>query len=164
LIAAVAIGEIFAAGEVAFIMTIGAFLEDRTAAKARAGIKKLINLTPTTARVVLNGAENILPADRVKIGDMLRVLAGETIAVDGEILKGRTSVDQSVMTGESLPVDKSEGDTVQSGTGNQFGTFDMVARKVGQDSSLQRMIRLVESADAEKRKLLESPTAGRPGL
>ncbi len=154
LIAAVAIGEIFAAGEVAFIMTIGAFLEDRTAAKARAGIEKLINLTPTTARVVLNGAENILPADRVKIGDMLRVLAGETIAVDGEILKGRTSVDQSVMTGESLPVDKSEGDTVQSGTVNQFGTFDMVARKVGQDSSLQRMIRLVESADAGKAKIV----------
>jgi heavy metal translocating P-type ATPase len=154
LVASVIIGEIFAAGEVAFIMTIGAYLEERTVAKARAGIEKLVRLTPTTARVVHDGEEMIIPSERVKTGDILRVLAGETIAVDGIITKGQTSIDQSVMTGESLPVDKGEGDEVQSGTVNQFGTFDMMAQKVGEDSSLQRMIRLVESADASKAKIV----------
>lgn len=154
LIASVFIGEIFAAGEVAFIMALGAYLEERTVAKARAGIEKLIHLTPTTARVVRNNEERIVSAEQIKSGDILRVLAGETVAVDGEILKGKTSIDQSVMTGESLPVDKEEGDQVFSGTVNQFGTFDMIAQKVGEDSSLQRMIRLVESADAGKAKIV----------
>ncbi|MDR3239033.1 MAG: cation-translocating P-type ATPase [Clostridiales bacterium] len=154
LIASVVIGELFAAGEVAFIMTIGAFLEERTAAKARAGIEKLVRLTPSTARVVHNGEELVLPASEVRIGDTLRVLAGETIAADGMITSGQTSIDQSIMTGESLPVDKGVGDEVQSGTVNQFGTFDMTAQKVGEDSSLQRMIRLVESADAGKAKIV----------
>lgn len=154
LIASVITGEIFAAGEVAFIMTIGAFLEERTVAKARAGIEKLVHLTPATARVVHDGKEAVIPAEQVQVGDTLRVLAGETIAADGVITKGETSIDQSVMTGESLPVDKGVGDEVQSGTVNQFGTFDMVAQKVGEDSSLQRMIRLVESADAGKAKIV----------
>jgi P-type Cu+ transporter len=154
LIASVLIGETFAAGEIAFIMALGALLEERTVAKARAGIEKLVHLTPRTARVVRNGVESIIPAEQVKIEDVLRVLAGETIAVDGIIISGQTSVDQSVMTGESLPVDKSVGDEVFSGTVNQFGTFDMKATKVGEDSSLQRMIRLVESADASKAKIV----------
>lgn len=154
LVASVAIGEIFAAGEVAFIMTIGAFLEERTVAKAREGIEKLVNLTPRTARVCINGEENIIPAEQVQVDDVLRVLAGETVAVDGVILSGNTSINQSVMTGESLPVDKGIGDEVFSGTVNQFGTFDMKATKVGEDSSLQRMIRLVESADAGKAKIV----------
>ncbi|MFZ7103581.1 MAG: heavy metal translocating P-type ATPase [Peptococcaceae bacterium] len=154
LIASVLTGEIFAAGEIAFIMTIGAYLEERTVAKARAGIEKLVHLTPTSARVVHNGEETIIPAAKVKPGDILRVLAGETIAVDGTILTGQTSIDQSVMTGESLPIDKRAGDEVYSGTVNQFGSFAMVAEKVGEDSSLQRMIRLVESADAGKAKIV----------
>lgn len=154
LIASIIIGEIFASGEVAFIMIIGAYLEERTVKKARAGIEKLVHLTPTTARVVRSGIESIIPAEQVKIGDVLRVFAGETIAVDGVITKGQTAIDQSVMTGESLPIDKGEGDEVQSGTVNQFGTFDMTAGKVGDDSSLQRMIRLVESADAGKAKIV----------
>lgn len=154
LIASIVIGEIFAAGEVAFIMAVGAYLEERTVAKARAGIEKLVRLTPATARVVRDGTEEMIPAEQVEIGNTLRVLAGETVAVDGVILKGKTSVDQSVMTGESLPIDKEEGDEVFSGTVNQFGTFDMAAQKVGADSSLQRMIRLVESADAGKAKIV----------
>jgi heavy metal translocating P-type ATPase len=154
LIASIVIGEIFAAGEVAFIMALGSYLEERTAAKAKAGIEKLARLTPSTARVIRGHEEYVIPASAVKIGDTLRVLAGETIAVDGVITGGQTSVDQSVMTGESLPVDKGAGDEVQSGTVNQFGTFDMVAQKVGEDSSLQRMIRLVESADASKAKIV----------
>ncbi|AEG60487.1 heavy metal translocating P-type ATPase [Desulforamulus ruminis] len=154
LIASVIIGEIFAAGEVAFIMTIGALLEERTVAKARAGIERLVHLTPRTARLVRDGAETIVPAEQVQVGDILRVLAGETIAVDGVIISGQTSINQAVMTGESLPVDKGVGDEVSSGTVNQFGTFEMKATKVGEDSSLQRMIRLVESADANKAKIV----------
>ncbi len=154
LLASVIIGEIFAAGEVAFIMAVGAYLEERTVAKARAGIEKLVHLTPASARVIRNREEIIIPAEQVKVGDVLRVLAGETIAVDGIITYGQTSVNQAVMTGESLPVDKSAGDEVSSGTVNQFGTFDMKATKVGQDSSLQRMIRLVQSADASKAKIV----------
>ncbi|MDR3237647.1 MAG: cation-translocating P-type ATPase, partial [Spirochaetia bacterium] len=154
LVASVIIDEVFAAGEVAFIMTIGAYLEERTVAKARAGIEKLVQLRPAMARLVQNGGEIMVSAGEVKIGDTLRVLAGETIAVDGIIIKGQSSIDQSVMTGESLPVDKGEGDEVLSGTVNQFGTFDMTAQKVGEDSSLQRMIRLVEQADAGKAKIV----------
>lgn len=154
LIASVCIGEDFAAGEVAFIMQLGALLEDLTVAKARAGIEKLVHLTPQTARVILNGTEKIIPAERVKIGDVIRVLPGETVPVDGIILSGQTSVNQAVMTGESLPVDKATGDEVSSGTVNQFGAFEMKAARVGEDSSIQRMIRLVQSADAGKAKIV----------
>ena len=154
LIASVIIGEIFAAGEVAFIMQIGAMLEERTVAKARAGIEKLVRLTPRTARRVDGAAENVIPAEQVAAGDILRVLPGETVPVDGVIVAGRTSINQAVMTGESLPVDKEPGDEVCSGTVNQFGAFDMRAVKVGEDSSLQRMIRLVQSADAGKARIV----------
>ena len=154
LIAAVIIGEIFAAGEVAFIMMLGEILEEKTVAKARAGIENLIKLTPQTARVVREGVQTIIPAQEVKIGDILQVLAGETIAVDGVILEGQSAINQAVMTGESLPADKTAGDEVFSGTINQFGTFQMRASKIGADSSLQRMVRLVESADAGKAKIV----------
>ncbi|EPY2307931.1 heavy metal translocating P-type ATPase [Clostridium sporogenes] len=154
LIASVIIGEIFAAGEVAFIMQIGALLEELTVAKAQAGIEKLVHLTPRTARIIRGNKEEIIDAKKVQVGDILRVLGGETIVVDGIITKGQTSIDQSVMTGESMPVDKSLGDEVSSGTVNQFGTFEMKAIKVGEDSSLQRMIRLVQSADAGKAKIV----------
>ncbi len=150
LVAAVYIGEIFAAGEVAFIMSLGSLLEERTVRKAREGIEKLVNMTPRTARVLRDGSEAAIPAEDVRIGDILRVLPGETVAVDGVITAGRTAIDQSLMTGESLPVDKEARDEVFSGTVNQLGAFDMRATKVGEDSSLQRMIRLVESADASK--------------
>ena len=154
LIASVCIGEDFAAGEVAFIMQLGGLLEDLTVAKARAGIEKLVRLTPRTARIISDGKEQIIPAENVNVGDILRVLPGETIAVDGIIISGETSVDQAVMTGESLPVDKTVGDEVSSGTVNQFGAFEMKASKVGEDSSIQRMIRLVQSADAGKAKIV----------
>lgn len=154
LIAAVATGEIFAAAEVAFIMQIGALLEDITVAKARAGIEKLVNLTPQEARVLTASGAQFVKADEVQVGDTLRVLPGETIPVDGEIIAGETSINQAVLTGESLPVDKTVGDMVSSGTVNQFGSFDMRAVKVGEDSSIQRMIRLVQSADAGKAKIV----------
>ena len=160
LVASVIIREDFAAGEVAFIMQLGALLEDLTVAKARAGIEKLVHLTPRTARRIsaagneASGAEEIVPAEQVQVGDMLRVLPGEAVPVDGVIVSGETSVNQAVMTGESLPVDKKPGDAVSSGTVNQFGAFEMRAEKVGEDSSIQRMIRLVQSADAGKAKIV----------
>ena len=154
LIASVCIGEDFAAGEVAFIMQLGALLEDLTVAKARAGIEKLVNLMPRTARALRNGTETLLPAEQVRIGDILRVLPGESVPVDGIILSGQTSINQAVMTGEPLPVDKTIGDEVLSGTLNQFGAFEMKAAKAGGDSSIQRMIRLVQSADAGKAKIV----------
>lgn len=155
LIASVCIGEIFAAGEVAFIMQLGGLLEELTVAKARAGIEKLVHLTPQTARVLApDGTETVVPAEQVQVGDTLRVLPGESVPVDGVIRSGRTSINQTVITGESLPVDKGPGDEVSSGTVNQFGAFEMCATKVGADSSIQRMIRLVQSADAGKAKIV----------
>lgn len=154
LIASVIIGETFAAGEVAFIMQLGALLEELTVAKAREGIEKLVHLTQQTARIIKDGKEIIVPAEQVKIDDIIRVLPGATIPVDGIIISGTTSINQAVMTGESLPVDKTVGDDVSSGTVNQFGSFDMKASRVGEDSSIQRMIKLVQSADAGKAKIV----------
>ena len=150
LIASVATKEFFAAGEVALIMQIGSLLEDYTSGKAREGIEKLVKITPRTARVLRDGGVFEITAEEVKVGDTLRVLAGETIPVDGTVLEGTTSIDQSVMTGESIPVDKSAGDTVSSGTVNQFGTFTMRADSLSEDSSLQRMVRLAEEAEENK--------------
>ena len=154
LIASICIGEDFAAGEVAFIMQLGGLLEELTVAKARAGIERLVHLTPQTARVICNGSEKMIPAQEVEKDNILQVLPGETVPVDGVILSGQTSINQAVLTGESLPVDKEAGDEVFSGTVNQFGAFEMKATKVGEDSSIQRMIRLVQSADAGKAKIV----------
>lgn len=150
MIAAIAIGDLFAAGEVAFIMAIGAILEDRTAERARRGLEKLIRIVPQTARRVIDGKEEVVSPEMISEGDIIRVLPGESIPVDGRIIKGNTSVDQSVLTGESLPVDKGEGDDIFSGTINLYGSVDIEAERVGKDSSLEQLIRLVEEADRKK--------------
>lgn len=148
--AAIAIGDLFAAGEVAFIMAIGAILEDMTTERAKKGLKKLIRLAPTQGRKIAEGEEIPIAADEIRKDDILRVLPGETIPVDGVIISGETSIDQSVMTGESLPVDKGVGDEVYCGTINRFGSIDMQATKVGADSSLQKLIRMVQEAENNK--------------
>ena len=145
--AAIAIGDLFAAGEVAFIMAIGALLEDATTNRAKKGLHKLLNLAPTMGRRIKDGREERIPAAQIQQGDILRVLPGETIPVDGTILRGETSVDQSVMTGESLPVDKTAGEEVFCGTLNCFGSIDITATHVGEDSSLQKLIRMVQEAE-----------------
>ena len=150
MIAAIAIGDLFAAGEVAFIMAIGAILEDKTTERAKKGLKELISLTPQQGRRIANGKEEMIAAEEIKMDDVLRVLPGETIPVDGTILEGTTSIDQSIMTGESLPVDKTEGDSVFCGTINRFGTIEIRASKLGEDSSLQKLIRMVEEAESKK--------------
>ena len=150
MIAAIAIGDLFAAGEVAFIMAIGAILEDKTAERARRGLEKLIRIVPQTARRVIDGKEEVVSPEMISEGDIIRVLPGESIPVDGRIIKGNTSVDQAVLTGESLPVDKSEGDDIFSGTINLYGSVDIEAERVGKDSSLEQLIRLVEEAERKK--------------
>ncbi len=156
LFASVATGEIFAAGEVAFIMQLGELLEDFTVSRARKGIARLVSLTPETANVVRSdGRVDTVPASQLSCGQVLRVLPGERVPADGVIIKGETSIDQSVMTGESLPVDKNVGDDVISGTVNLYGSFDMRAVQVGEDSSISRMVRLVQSADAGKAKVVK---------
>lgn len=150
MIAAIAIGDLFAAGEVAFIMAIGAILEEKTTERAKKGLKKLISLTPQQGRRISNGRKEMIALEDIRINDILRVLPGETIPVDGDIVAGTTSVDQSVMTGESLPVDKTVGDSVFCGTINRFGTIDIHASKLGEDSSLQKLIRMVEEAENKK--------------
>ena len=147
MIAAILIGDLFAAGEVAFIMEIGALLEDMTTEQAKKGLKNLIALAPETGRVIENGRESTVPVERIKVGDTVRVLPGETIPVDGVIRTGETSVDQSVMTGESLPVDVGVGDSVFSGAINRFGAVDIEVTKVSGDSALQKLIRMVEGAE-----------------
>ena len=150
MIAAIAIGDLFAAGEVAFIMALGAILEDMTTNRAKKGLKKLIGLAPTQGRRIAEGREETIPAEEIRQGDVLRILPGEAVPVDGVIISGETSVDQSIMTGESLPVDKSVGDEVFGGTINRFGVIDIRATKVGEDGSLQRLIRMVREAEDKK--------------
>ena len=145
--AAIAIGDLFAAGEVAFIMAIGAILEEMTTNRAKKGLKKLISLAPTQGRRLKDDKEEMIPSAEIRQGDVLRILPGETIPVDGKILTGETSVDQSIITGESLPVDKTVGDEVFCGTINRFGSIDITATKVGEDSSLQKLIRMVQDAE-----------------
>jgi len=150
MIAAIVIGDVFAAGEVAWIMAIGEILEDMTTERAKKGLKKLISLAPTQGRRIAGGKEEMISAEKICEGDILRILPGETIPVDGVILSGDTSVDQSIMTGESLPVDKTAGDDVFCGTINRFGSIDIRATKVGEDSSLQKLIRMVQEAEDKK--------------
>lgn len=148
--AAIGVGDLFAAGEVAFIMALGAVLEDMTTERAKKGLKKLIALSPTQSRRIIDGKEKIIPVEKIKCEDFLRILPGEIIPVDGIIINGETSIDQSNMTGESLPVDKGIGEEVFSGTINCFGTIDIIVSKVGEDSSLQKLIHMVQEAESKQ--------------
>ena len=150
MVASLMIGEIFAAGEVAWIMALGALLEDWTVERAKKGLRNLINLTPQTGRRIVDGVEEVVPVDEIKIGDTLRILPGESVPVDGEIISGTSSLDQSIMTGESLPIDKEVGDEVFCGTMNMYGAIDIKATSLGENSSLQKLIDLVKAADEKQ--------------
>ena len=150
MVASLLIGEIFAAGEVAWIMALGALLEDWTVERAKKGLRNLINLTPETGRRIVDGKEEMISVDEIKIGDILRILPGESVPVDGEIIRGSSSLDQSIMTGESLPIDKEIGDEVFCGTMNLYGAIDIKATSLGENSSLQKLIDLVKAADEKQ--------------
>lgn len=148
--AAIFIGDLFAAGEVAFIMAIGAILEEMTTKRAKKGLKKLISLAPVQGRRIIEGKEELISVEQIQKNNILRIFPGEIIPTDGVIIKGETSVDQSIMTGESLPVDKSIGEDVFCGTINCFGTIDIKATNVGKDSSLQKLILMVQEAENKR--------------
>ncbi len=148
--AAVITGETFAAAEVAFIMSLGEILEDLTINKAKKGIKKLLKIAPDYARKITDNKEEILDVKEIKKGDIIRVLAGENIPFDGVIISGETAVKQAVITGESTPVDKQEGDIVFSGTTNCFGVIDIKVEKEFIENTIQKLIQLVKQAEKNK--------------
>jgi len=148
--ASIYIGEIFAAGEVTFIMALGALLEDYTVEKSKQGLQDLIKLKPQKARIIEEEKIREVKIEEVKTDQIIRVLPGEVIPVDGVIIKGDTSVDQSIMTGESLPLDKTVDDEVYSGTYNLYGSVDIKTTKISKDSSLEKLIRLIIEADQKQ--------------
>ena len=156
IIASIMIGEVFAAGEIATIMAIGGFLEEYTVSKTQGKIEELVKMTPQFATRIKKGIEEKIPVEKVEIGDILKVLPGENIPTDGIIVKGESSIDQSSLTGESLPVDKKEKDEVYSGTINLYGSFTMKATKISQNSSIQKLIKLVESSKPENSKIVRT--------
>ena len=159
IISSIIIGEVFAAGEIATIMAIGGFLEEYTVSKTQGRIEKLIKMTPQVATRIKNNIEEKISVENVQVGDILKVLPGESIPTDGIIINGETSIDQSTLTGESLPVDKTVDDEVYSGTINLYGSFMMKTTKISQDSSLQKLIRLVESSNPENSKIVRTADA-----
>lgn len=155
-LACVAVGEFFAAGEVVFIMAIGELLEDYTVRRSRAGLKSLMNMKPATARVKRDGDYAVIDATEVRVGDIVRINAGETVPVDGVVIEGATSIDQALMTGESVPVDKTVGEEVYSATTNIHGSILIKATKVGEDSSIARMINMISEAENKKAPIVST--------
>ncbi|MEW5802974.1 MAG: FtsH protease activity modulator HflK [bacterium] len=149
-IAALSIRQYLAAAEVIFIMLVGEALESFAVDRTRGAIKKLIDLSPKKARVIRDGVEREIDVENLMSGDRVRVKPGERIPVDGEVLCGHSSVDQSTITGESIPVEKSTGSKVYSGTINQLGVIEIRADKVGRDTVLSKIIHLVEEAQSQK--------------
>lgn len=132
------------------LVTVGKFLETRSKGKTSDALGKLVKLAPKTANIIKNGKEITVNTEDIIEGDLIIIRPGERIAVDGIVVKGHGYIDQSAVTGESLPIDKSEGDQVISATLNQNGTFHMTATKVGESTTLSQIIRLVEEAGSSK--------------
>jgi Cu+-exporting ATPase len=152
-LAALVLGQPFVAAEVVFIALLGEVLEAWTFAHTRRALGRLVDQTPRTARVRREGAELVIPAAAVAVGDRLIVAPGERIAVDGKVVNGRSTVDQSALTGESLPIDKGPGDPVFTGTLNQYGAIEVDAEKVGSDTTFGQVLRLVAHARRRKANL-----------
>lgn len=148
--ACVASGELFAAGEVAFIMAIGELLEHRTVGRVRRGLLALVALAPTRAHRVAGTATTDIDVADIAAGDVLRVLPGERVPADGVIVAGATAIDQSALTGESLPADKAAGAPVWQGTLNGYGSIDLRATRAAADTSLQKMVALMREAGEKK--------------
>ena len=150
MLGALAIGEYFAAGEVAFIMALGGLLEEVTSQRAYNSVAKLLDSVPRTATVIKDGRPVVVDISEVQPDDVLTVKAGETIPVDGCVLEGYSSVDESAVTGESLPVEKREHDPLYAGTINQMGTLTMTATNMGESSTLATIVKLVKQAQESK--------------
>jgi Cu+-exporting ATPase len=152
-IAAGLMGEFFVAAEVVFIALVGECLEAFTFERAQRSIQKLLEYRPRTARVIRDDEEVEVAAEALRVGDHLVVRPGERIAADGVVVTGRSAVDQAILTGEGLPVDKGEGDPVYTGTVNQFGRLEIRAEKVGTQTTLGQVIRLLAEAQRNKSPL-----------
>lgn len=150
IVASIAIGEYLAAAEVALIMTIGEMLEHITLEKSNTALKKLAELTPLKARIIEEGAEREVAAELVKLGDKLLVKPGEKIPVDGIVVAGYATVDQATITGEAIPVECREKASVFGGTIVTMGSIEMVATKVGPDTALGHIIKMVKEAQGSK--------------
>jgi Cd2+/Zn2+-exporting ATPase/Cu+-exporting ATPase len=150
IIAALSIREFSAALLIVFFMNIAHFLEGFTVRKSRQAVDELTKLVPKTARIKTGESEVEIPVDEVRIGDVVVVRPGERVPIDGIVLRGRSSVDQSSITGESIPAEKNVGDVVFAGTINQLGMLEISVKRVGQDTTLGRIIALVEQAEASK--------------
>lgn len=156
IVASVVIGEYDAAAEIAIIMQIGGFLEEATVNHANASIMRLVSMRPATARVVTDGNERIVPVEDVALGDTVRIVPGEVVPVDGVVISGNTSVNNSILTGESVPSDVGPGDRMSSGTVNMYGSVDIRVDRVGDDTTIARMTRIIENADAGKSKVVRT--------
>lgn len=137
-------------GVILALHTLGLFLEERSKGQMSSAIEKLVNLAPKTARVIRNGVEQEITVDEVALGDVIRVRPGESMPVDGVVVEGRTSVDESMLTGESIPVEKESGDEVIGASINKNGSIDYRATRVGSDTTLSQIIKLVEDAQGSK--------------
>lgn len=132
------------------LVLLGRLLEARARGKTSQAIRRLVSLRPTTACIVRDGVEKVVPVEAVAVGDLVRIRPGERIPVDGDVVEGTSAVDESMLTGESLPVDKAVGDRVFAGTVNGFGALTIRAARVGAETSLARITRLVEEAQGSK--------------
>ncbi|NQT87416.1 cadmium-translocating P-type ATPase, partial [bacterium] len=149
-IAALAIGQYAVAAEVILIMLIGEALENFAVGRTRSAIERLLALRPDEARVRRDGAELLVPLADIRPDDVVLVRPGDRLPVDGRVLAGASSIDQSPITGESLPADKAPGDDVFAGTINQFGALEIAVERLGEDTQLEHIIRLVEEAEEAK--------------
>lgn len=145
-------GEFLTAAVVSFVMVLGSLIEQATSESARKAIQSLIDIAPETATIMVDGKEQTIPLELVQVGNLLLVKPGERIPVDGLVTKGITAVDESSMTGEPIPVEKTVGDNLSSGTLNQNGVIEMEATRVGDDTTLRKVVKLVVDAEAHKPK------------
>ncbi len=139
-----------AAAMITTLVLLGQVLELRTRRRTGGAIRQLLSLTPPLARVVEQGQDRHVPLEQVRAGDRLKVIPGERVPVDGEVVSGKSTVDESMITGEPLPVTKQLGDQVIGGTVNGTGAFEMVARKVGQDTLLSQIVQMVANAQRSR--------------
>ena len=138
------------AGMIVTLITVGKYMEARAKGKTSQAIEKLMDLAPKEARVIRNGKESTIPVSQLRIGDEIVVRPGESIPADGVISEGTTSIDESALTGESIPVDKQVGDTVTAATMNKAGSIHMTAKRIGDDMTISQIIRLVDEASSSK--------------
>lgn len=156
IIASVLIGEYLTAAEVALIMVLGSLVEEFTAQKARSAINSLIQLSPQQALVIRGDNEVSVPVEEIQLGDMVMICSGDKVPIDGKVVRGNASLNQASLTGESLPVEKENGDTVYAGAVCYSGMIVVEAQKVGAETILGKLIKLVQNAENQKAPILRN--------